>query len=132
MSVEETEILTMKVFSFGEDDRGRRLTRIVADNFAMFIKPKKLVKEGIQYSPNVSYRFIDEFRLEVKSNDGIALWVTLTSTAQGNFDRNAMIIIPGRPIIVAFHPIDFDGKGYSSIAQELRQTIRIEHVHTYI
>lgn len=56
--------------------------------------------------------------------DQFALYVTLTTLAQGRFDDNAFVMMPG-PRIVLFHPFE----GFA--AAELVSSLRVEHAAAY-
>ena len=60
------------------------------------------------------------------STDAVALFVTFTTLAQGRFDDNAFLLIPGAAKTVVFHP--FEGFDFD----ELHSSLRVEHVASYM
>lgn len=59
-------------------------------------------------------------------SDKFALWVTMTTAAQGYFEENAFVMLAGQKKSVGFVPIE----GFSH--DELKESIRVEHVATYM
>ena len=60
------------------------------------------------------------------TTDKVALFVTLTTLAQGRFSDNAFLLLPGAPKVVQFVPFEgFD-------AAELAATLRVEHANGYM
>jgi len=59
------------------------------------------------------------------TSDSFALYVTLTSLAQGRFEDNAFVMLPGKKV-VKFYPFE----GFS--IQELKSSLRVEHTATYM
>jgi hypothetical protein len=60
------------------------------------------------------------------STDKLALFVTVTTLAQGRFSDNAFLLLAGETKKLAFLP--FVGFDYA----ELQASLRVEHVATYI
>jgi len=56
------------------------------------------------------------------SGGGVALYVLLTTAAQGRFSDNAFLVFPNAPVAIKFIPFP----GFE--LEELRRTIRIEHL----
>ena len=59
------------------------------------------------------------------STDHIALYVTLTTLAQGRFSDNAFLLLPGE-VQIEFLPF----AGFDLV--ELKTSLRVEHVETYM
>jgi beta-mannosidase len=59
------------------------------------------------------------------SGDKLALYVTLTTSAQGYFSENAYLLIGGKPKIVTFIPVQ--GFEMSQL-----KSLRVEHTATYM
>ena len=57
--------------------------------------------------------------------DVVAVWVTLTTHAHGRFSDNAFLMQPGSRVLKFF---PFEGFELS----ELKSTLRVEHVATYM
>ena len=60
------------------------------------------------------------------TTDQAALYVTLTTLAQGRFSDNAFLLLPGETKQLAFVP--FTGFDYA----ELQSSLRVEHVASYM
>ena len=60
------------------------------------------------------------------TTDAVALFVTFTTLAQGRFSDNAFLLMPGGARTIVFHP--FEGFDFA----ELKATLRVEHVASYI
>ena len=58
------------------------------------------------------------------TTDRFALFVTLTTLAQGRFSDNAFVMLPGKKTL-KFFPF----KGF--VLAELKSTLRVEHTATY-
>ena len=116
--------------------------RLITQNFAIFSTPKQM--NLLNKDINLEHKFIDDFKISVNNiGTGIAMWVTLTTTAQGYFDINSFMLPPNKSKIVEFFPNDVDGslhvirngrRNYSrgSSFTELRRSLRIEHLSLYI
>lgn len=59
------------------------------------------------------------------SAESPALFVTLTTLAQGHFDNNAFFLSPGKPVDVLFIPLTNDGDN-GSVYSELESTLTIQ------
>lgn len=59
-------------------------------------------------------------------SSAVALFVTLSTTAQGRFSDNAFTLTGGDPRKLRFLP--FDGAGGAALVEEIRRTLRIEHL----
>jgi len=60
------------------------------------------------------------------TTDATALYVTLTTLAQGRFSDNALLLLPGAPRVVKYMPFTA-----TTDIDVLTTTIRVEHVASY-
>jgi beta-mannosidase len=104
---------------------------VVDDNWGLLNTPGAVLKR-VPDRANVSATVLDtppgpggSVSIRVKS-DGFALYVTLTSLAQGRFEPNAFIIPAAGEQVVAFVP--FEGFDVATLAS----TLRVQHVAMYI
>lgn len=96
---------------------------VVNDNWIPLIEPKNMVLPRANVKVEVT-SVEDSVTIDVKS-DQFALFVTLTTLAQGRFSDNAFCMTPGTQTIT-FEPIaGFD-------LDELKSTLRVEHAASYL
>lgn len=61
------------------------------------------------------------------TSTAVAMYVTLTSQAQGKFAENMFLLLPQQTKIINFVPFD----PYPADYQLLKTTLRVEHVALY-
>jgi hypothetical protein len=100
--------------------------QFISENFIPFAYPKdmKLPKANVQFT--VADALSADGTVEVTvTSDKFALYVTLTTLAQGRFSDNAFVMLPGTKKL-SFIPV----LGFK--LQELKSTLRVEHAATYM
>jgi beta-mannosidase len=98
---------------------------VVCDNPVLFTEPKNLALPQATVQVVVGVANADGHVGLTVTADRFALFVTLTTLAQGRFSDNSFAMLPGRKL-VTFVP--FQGFELS----ELKATLRIEHTATYM
>jgi len=97
---------------------------ITCNNPVAFANPKNMTLPDAKVTFSVGQQQSAAIPITI-SSDNFALYVTLTTLAQGRFEDNAFVMLPGTKV-VNFYP--FEG---FSIA-ELKATLRVEHTATYM
>jgi beta-mannosidase len=98
---------------------------VVCDNPVLFAEPKNLTLPKASVSAVVGAAGADGSVEVTVTTDKFALFVTLTTLAQGRFSDNAFAMLPGKKTLKFF---PFQGFELS----ELKATLRIEHTATYM
>ena len=62
--------------------------------------------------------------------DAVALWVSLTTLAQGRFSDNSILLLPGVPRVLQFVP--FRSGTAAEDLKTLRSSLRVEHYAQYV
>lgn len=94
---------------------------VANENIVLLAPPKNLSLQQASVTIDASST---EPQVTLRS-DQVALFVTLTTLAQGRFDENAFLLVPNVPKVVKFIPFTgFDGK-------EFTESVRVEHLTTY-
>ena len=99
--------------------------KVLCDNPVIFAEPKNLTLPNATVTFSVGAANTDGSVPIELTSDKFALYVTLTTLAQGRFDDNAFVMLPGKKTIKFF---PFDGFELS----ELKSTLRVEHTATYM
>jgi len=99
---------------------------IVCDNPVAFASPKNMTlpKAEVTFKVGKPSAVGQPVPVTLKS-DAFALYVTLTTTAQGRFAENAFVM-PAGTRTVLFYPI----QGVES--DDLAETLRLEHAATFL
>ena len=97
---------------------------VTCNNPVAFANPKNMTLPDAKVTFSVGQQQSAAVPITI-SSDNFALYVTLTTLAQGRFEDNAFVMLPGTKV-VNFYP--FEG---FSIA-ELKATLRVEHTATYM
>lgn len=103
---------------------------MLCDNLMLFKAPKllSLAPSSVKWKIVNDVIDVDDggVSVRVRAEGGVALFVTLTTLAQGNFDRNAFLLLPSSPVTLTFQPA----------VRPLNRTLfaaslRAEHAATY-
>merc|ERR1711865_638676 len=99
---------------------------VMCDHPVLFTPPKNLTLVNANVSFTVSLPADGHANPTISvETDHAALFVTLTTLAQGRFSDNAFLLLPGSPRQFQFVP--FPGFDHAV----LTKTLRVEHVATY-
>merc|ERR1711998_429867 len=98
---------------------------VVCDNPVAFAHPKNmsLPKASVSFEVGAQEEGGGPVAITL-SSDNFALYVTLTTLAQGRFGDNAFVMLPGSKLIKFIPFANFK-------LAELKQSLRIEHTTTY-
>eukprot|EP01046_Picozoa_sp_COSAG06_P020940 COSAG06_NODE_1554_length_9117_cov_3.864050_1_plen_1209_part_00 len=68
--------------------------------------------------------------ITLQASGGVALFVTLTASANGRFSDNSLLLLPDKPTDVRFLPFVRPGDtvGAADCVEKLRKTLRVEHL----
>jgi hypothetical protein len=99
----------------------------VSSNLILLLPPVNLTLAPAAVSFSVAAQPSADGSVDIElSTDAPALFVTLTTLAQGRFSDNAFLLLPGSPRTVQYvpfvQPTDLD---------VLRTTLRLEHAGSY-
>lgn len=105
-------------------------TILMKDNAFLQAVPKDIpgLKHHVSITTAVS-QSSDGKAIVTLESDFVALYVTLTSAAQGRFSENALHLRPHSKTIVEFLPPTM---GPPVNIQKLKTTLRVEHLGSYI
>lgn len=100
--------------------------RLVTENHIPLKEPKNMAlpKATVSFAVADTAAADGSVNIKVTSN-AFALYVTLTTTAQGRFSDNAFVL-PAGSVDIAFMP--FQGFDIA----ELKRTLRVEHTQSYM
>jgi beta-mannosidase len=103
-------------------------TQVIVDNFSLLTEPKNLALPPTRATVTCSDKPRPDGSFDCTitvAGGGMAVWVTLTTLADGRFSDNAMILNSGTTVVqfIPFAP------NQSSI---LLQSIRVEHAASYV
>lgn len=99
--------------------------KVVCDNAVGFTAPKNMNLPQAHVSARVADKQNEDGTIDIDVvADAFALYVTLTTLAQGRFEDNAFVMLPGVRTMKFLPFAGFD-------AAELRRSLRVEHVATY-
>merc|ERR1711971_1309294 len=93
---------------------------IVSENPVPFSYPKDLALPSAMVTAVANAALVDGAVDVTVTSGAFALYVTLTTLAQGRFEDNAFVMLPGTRT-VKFYP--FEG----FVLAELKTTLRVEH-----
>ena len=69
----------------------------------------------------------DEIQLSVRSDDAVALFVVLTTKAEGRFDQNAFLLENSASVsFLSWVPVT------DSVVELLKSSLRVEHLAEYL
>ena len=117
------EILTA-VVSYKSEDSGE--TEIWSDNLIPLTAPAKmdLAKADVKFTVADTETTDGSVEITV-TTDKVAVYVTLTTLADGRFSDNAFLLLPDKPEKIQFLPF-----GAVDMAK-LHSSLRVEHVASY-
>jgi beta-mannosidase len=117
------EILTA-VVSYKSEDSGE--TETWSDNLIPLTAPSKmaLLKANVKFTVATAANVDGTVDITV-TTDKVAVYVTLTTLANGRFSDNAFLLLPTKPMSVQFLPF-----GELDTAK-LQSSLRVEHVASY-
>jgi len=99
---------------------------VMCDNPVAFAHPKNMTLPHATVKLSVGAQEMEGMPVPILlSSDHFALYVTLTTLAQGRFEDNAFVMLPGTRVI-NFLPFE----GFSLV--ELEASLRVEHTATYM
>merc|ERR1712110_414655 len=94
---------------------------VVCDNSVVFTAPKNMSLPKAHVSAAVVDAPSSDGSVDIHlTSDAFALYVTLTTLAQGRFSDNAFVMLPGKKSIRFFPFLGFE-------LSMLKQTLRVEH-----
>merc|ERR1712110_929081 len=97
---------------------------VVCDNSVVFTAPKNMSLPKAHVSAAVVDAPSSDGSVDIHlTSDAFALYVTLTTLAQGRFEDNAFVMLPGTKTLKFIPFTGFD-------ITELRQSLRLEHAAT--
>lgn len=70
--------------------------------------------------------------IDVRSSRGVALFVTLSTTASGRFSENSVFVLPTEPRTIRFLPFAPTVQDAAVGIQELQRTLRVEHLGQHL
>jgi beta-mannosidase len=102
---------------------------VVCENPIAYAPPKHMQLPKAKVTFEVAGFVNDDGSVDVTvASDAFALYVTLTTLAQGRFSDNAMVVLPGADAKLKFLPF---GKGDAGLPAELEASLRVEHAASY-
>jgi hypothetical protein len=117
------EILTA-VVSYKSEDSGE--TEVWSDNLIPLTAPAKMALPKAKVTFTVAPAANADGTIDISvTTDKVAVYVTLTTLANGRFSDNAFLLLPTKPMTVQFLPF---GKLDTA---KLRSSLRVEHVASY-
>ena len=124
------------------DVPGDDITVIISDFFTSFVPPKQIT--SLPCGNPISFTVIDDDDGQLRNtvNGGAigidirspatALWVVLSTTAQGRFSDNAFMLRPNRTRRVEFYSWGGSGDDDGAIVAELKRSLRVESLSSYL
>ena len=102
----------------------------VSRNIQPFVPPLRMRLAKANVTVKVGMPFgDDEVQLTVRSQGGAALYVVLTTAAEGRFSENAFLLEGGQPksmSFVSWRPLT------NTVMRLLKSSIRVEHLAEYV
>lgn len=101
-------------------------TEILSDNLIPLTAPAKMAlsKANVKFSVGAAANVDGTVDITV-TTDKVAVYVTLTTLANGRFSDNAFLLLPSQPVVVQFVPFgELD-------SAKLQSSLRVEHVASY-
>lgn len=99
---------------------------VICDNPIAFANPKNMTLPKAKVTFSVGAQEVAGAPVPVTvSSDSFALYVTLTTLAQGRFEDNAFVMLPGSKTLNFFPFEDF-------AMADLKSSLRVEHTATYM
>lgn len=100
--------------------------KVVSHNVIPFATPANMALRKATVGFQVSGSVNPDGSVDIKINtDAPAVFVTLTTLAQGRFSDNALLLLPQSPLTVRFIPFD------TLDLNLLKSSLRVEHVASY-
>ena len=124
LPTDPTGAILTAVVSYKSEDSGE--TEIWSDNLIPLTAPAKMAlsKANVKFTVATATNVDGTVDITV-TTDKVAVYVTLTTLANGRFSDNAFLLLPNKPIVVQFLPFgELD-------ATKLQSSLRVEHVATY-